>query len=64
MPSACSSGNVLFKPLNIKVYTLLISSSCFYILVKCYGLSVISVTVPKGGYSGNGGLYKTSGTIR
>ena len=30
---------------------------------KCYRLSVISVTVTKGGPSGSGGLYKTSGTM-
>ena len=30
----------------------------------CYGPSVISVTVTKGGYLRAGGLYKISGTIR
>ena len=30
----------------------------------CYGPSVISVTVTKGGHSSGGGLYGTSGTIK
>ena len=29
----------------------------------CYGHSVISVTVTKGGYPRGSGLYRTSGTI-
>ena len=29
----------------------------------CYGPSIISVTVTKGGHLGGGGLYKTSKTI-
>ena len=29
----------------------------------CYGPSIISVTVTKGGYLRGGGLYKTSGTM-
>ena len=32
--------------------------------ITCYGPSVISVTVTKGGYPRGGGLYKTSRTIR
>ena len=31
--------------------------------IYCYGLSVISVIVTKGGYLRGGGLYGTSGTI-
>ena len=31
---------------------------------KCYGPSVISVTVTKGEYPRGSGLYGTSGTIR
>ena len=31
--------------------------------VPCYGPSVISVTVTKGGHPKSGGLYKTSKTI-
>ena len=30
----------------------------------CYGPSVISVTVTKGGHPSDSGLYGTSGTIR
>ena len=30
---------------------------------NCYGPSVISVTVTKGGPPGSGGLYGTSGTM-
>ena len=35
----------------------------FYILYNCYGPSVISVTVTKGGHSSGSGLYGTSKTI-
>ena len=31
--------------------------------MECYGLSVISVTVTKGGYLRSNRFYKTSGTI-
>ena len=31
--------------------------------IKCYGPSVISVTVTKGGHPRSSRLYKTSGTI-
>ena len=34
-----------------------------YRLVKCYGPSVISVMVTKGGYLRGGRLYRTSGTM-
>ena len=36
-----------------------------YLIVEtvCYGPSVISVTVTKGGYLRGGGLYGTSGTM-
>ena len=33
------------------------------IALICYGPSVISVTVTKGGHLRGGGLYKTSGTM-
>ena len=32
-------------------------------MAPCYGPSVISVTVTKGGHLRGGGLYKTSGTM-
>ena len=31
--------------------------------LRCYGPSVISVTVTKGGHLRRGGLYETSGTM-
>ena len=31
--------------------------------LNCYGPSIISVTVTKGGHPKGSGLYKTSGTI-
>ena len=44
------------------LYTLLASFKA--IAVICYGPSVISVTVTKGGHPRGGGLYETSRTIR
>ena len=51
------------KPLQIQTEGGLIEAINIK-LVKCYGPSVISVTVTKGGHPRGSRLYGTSGTIR